>query len=82
MKASCEKLHLVGINMVFSPVGILQYTRGLIFIPTKAFARDYGITGVHLSVCLFVITWTDLDKIFWEGSQGKSKPKFVFGYDR
>jgi len=23
-------------------------------IPAKAFARDYGITGVGLSVCLFV----------------------------
>jgi len=42
-----------------------------LFIPAKA--RDYGITGVGLSVCLFVTTitkktWTDLDEIFWEGS--------------
>ena len=27
-------------------------------IPTKAFARDYGITGVGLSVCFFVTTIT------------------------
>ena len=26
----------------------------VIIIPTKAFARDYVITGVGLSVCLFV----------------------------
>jgi len=26
----------------------------VVVIPTKAFARDYGITGVRLSVCLFV----------------------------
>ena len=25
-----------------------------IVIPAKAFAMDYGITGVRLSVCLFV----------------------------
>ena len=25
-----------------------------VFIPTKAFVRDYVITGVGLSVCLFV----------------------------
>jgi len=31
----------------------------LVFIiPAKAFARDYGITGVGLSVCLFVTTIT------------------------
>ena len=29
-----------------------------IIIPAKAFARDYGITGVRLSVCLFVTTIT------------------------
>jgi len=29
-----------------------------IFIPAKAFARDYVITGVGLSVCLFVTTTT------------------------
>ena len=27
-------------------------------ISVKAFARDYGITGVRLSVCLFVTTIT------------------------
>jgi len=32
--------------------------RGGIFIPAKAFARDYGITGVRLSVCLSVATIT------------------------
>ena len=26
----------------------------VIIIPAKAFARDYGITGVRLSVCLSV----------------------------
>ena len=26
----------------------------VVIIPAKAFARDYGITGVRLSVCLFV----------------------------
>jgi len=44
-------------------------------IPAKA--RDYVFTGVGLSVCLFVClfvttilnkTWTNLDKIFGEGS--------------
>jgi len=49
----------------------------ILIIPAKAFARDYVITGVGLSVCLFVClfvttilnkTWTDLDEIFWEGS--------------
>ena len=48
-------------------------------IPAKA--RDYVFTGVGLSVCLSVClfvclfvttilnkTWTNLDKIFWEGS--------------
>ena len=39
------------------------------FIPTKA--RDYVFTGVGLSVCLS-------GKV----PRGKSKPKFVFGYDR
>ena len=29
-----------------------------IIIPAKAFARDYVITGVVLSVCLFVTTIT------------------------
>jgi len=45
----------------------------IVIIPAKAFARDYAITGVRLSVCLSVTTilnktWTDLDEIFWEGS--------------
>jgi len=26
----------------------------IVIIPVKAFARDYGITGVGFSVCLFV----------------------------
>ena len=26
----------------------------IVIIPAKAFARDYGITSVRLSVCLFV----------------------------
>ena len=26
----------------------------VVIIPAKAFSRDYGITGVRLSVCLFV----------------------------
>jgi len=30
----------------------------LLIIPAKAFARDYVITGVGLSVCLFVTTIT------------------------
>ena len=30
----------------------------VISIPAKAFARDYGITGVRLSVCLSVTTIT------------------------
>ena len=33
-------------------------TKRVIVIPAKAFARDYGITGVHLSVCLSVTTIT------------------------
>ena len=28
--------------------------RNKFIIPAKDFARDYGITGVRLSVCLFV----------------------------
>ena len=53
-------------------------------IPAKA--RDYGISGV---VCLSVCyqdnkmkrgrIWT---KFFGKVPRGKSKPKFVFGYDR
>ena len=31
-----------------------KISRIYIIIPTKAFARDYVITGVGLSVCLFV----------------------------
>jgi len=33
-------------------------TGELLVIPAKAFARDYGITGVRLSVCLSVTTIT------------------------
>jgi len=29
-------------------------SRGVLIIPATAFARDYVITGVRLSVCLFV----------------------------
>jgi len=40
----------------------LQAIIATIIIPAKAFARDYGITGVRLSVrlfvCLFVTTIT------------------------
>ena len=51
-----------------------QQVLTIIIIPAKA--RDYGVTGVGLSVCLFVCllprklnkTWTDQDEIFWEGS--------------
>ena len=65
-------------------------------IPAKV--RDYVFTGVGLSVCLFVClfvclsvcflprslnkTWTDLEEILGKVPRGKSKPKFVFGYDR
>jgi len=58
---------------------------GFFIIPAKAFARDYVITGVRLSVCLFVTTikrgriWTNF---FGKVLTGKSKPKFVCGYDR
>ena len=31
-----------------------KYIQLVLVIPVKAFVRDYGITGVHLSVCLFV----------------------------
>jgi len=31
-----------------------EVTSADVFIPAKAFARDYGITGVRLSVCLSV----------------------------
>ena len=56
--------------------------------PRESFAsRDYGITGVRLSVCLLPRklnkTWTDLDEIFFQKvPRGKSKRKFVYGYDR
>jgi len=57
--------------VIFATVTLLgcQYDVLIIF-PAKAFARDYGITGVRLSVCFSVTTktWTDLDEIFWEGS--------------
>ena len=36
---------------------LLRYVTAII-IPAKAFARDYGITGVRLSVCLFITTIT------------------------
>jgi len=59
-----------------------------VIIPAKAFARDYVITGVGLSVCLFVCyhdnsikrgrIWT---KFFEKVPRGKSKTKFVCGYD-
>jgi len=60
------------------------------FYPRESFCEDYGITGVRLSVRLFVCLlprklnkkWMDLDGIFWEGSWRKSKRKFVCGYDR
>jgi len=58
----------------------------IVFIPAKAFARDYVITGVGLSVCLSVChhdnkikrgrIWT---KFFGKVPRGKSKPKFVSG---
>ena len=46
--------------------------------------------SVCLSVCLIVCllprylnkTWTDLDEIFGKVPRRKSKPNFVFGYDR
>jgi len=34
-------------------VHLFEYS-SLVIIPAKAFARDYGITGVRLSVCLSV----------------------------
>jgi len=37
-----------------SAVNIQGYASPELVIPTKAFARDYEITGVRLSVCLFV----------------------------
>jgi len=43
-------------------LGVYNYAHALLNIPAKAFARDYGITGVRLSVrlsvCLFVTTIT------------------------
>ena len=50
---------------VFTPKCYIA-SKWTVIIPTKAFARDYGITGVHLSVrlsvclsvCLFVTTIT------------------------
>jgi len=38
---------------IYTPFPALLYRLPFI-IPTKAFARDYGITGVRMSVCLFV----------------------------
>ena len=63
----------------------------LLVIPAKA--RDYVFTGVGLSVCLSVCLfvcyhdnkikrgriWT---KFFGKVPRGKSKPKFLFSYDR
>ena len=37
---------------------IKEQKNELVIIPAKAFARDYVITGVSLSVCLFVTTIT------------------------
>jgi len=63
----------------------LRLTITKVFIPAKAFARDYGITGVRLSVCLFVCLfvcyhdneikrgriWT---KFFGKVPRGKASP--------
>jgi len=65
------------------------------FISAKA--RDYVVTGVGLSVCLFLCLFVCLfvcyhdnlikrgwicTKFFGKVPMGKSKPKFVFSYDR
>jgi len=39
------------------PKIIINDTINIFFVPAKAFARDYGITGVRLFVCLSVCQW-------------------------
>ena len=50
---------LVTSQRLINSLAVLSFDCYLrIFIPAKAFARDYVITGARLSVCLFVTTIT------------------------
>jgi len=48
-------------------------------IPAKAFARDYGITGVRLSVRLFVLSVTAITKYNVDGSGRNFLGSFLGG---
>ena len=73
----CARLSVLSISLK-----LISFLPRLV-IPAKA--RDYVFTGVGLSVCLSVFLlprgriWT---KFFGTVPRGKSKPKFVVGYDR
>ena len=58
----------------------IRMPRMLFFYPRESFREglwNHRRTFVCLSVCLLPRllnkTWTDLDEIFWEGSQGKKQ---------
>jgi len=83
----CIKSHINGIVKVLYENQKDNFQHFQIVIPAKA--RDYGIICIGLSVCLFVCyqdkkikrgrIWM---KFFGKVPRGKSKRKFVFGYDR
>ena len=51
-EAGCKLLYPVTfLTLLYS---FMPLTVIILIIPAKAFAKDYGITGVRLSVCLFV----------------------------
>ena len=47
-------IFLVPLRVTVARLRHLSHSENLLIIPAKAFARDYVITGVRLSVCLFV----------------------------
>ena len=51
----CATVKFVSICVItIRPIPLNNYCVSNFIIPAKAFARDYVITGVGLSVCLFV----------------------------
>jgi len=53
-----QNLPVLEIHTLYLSCLCLNYKYNCPIIPAKAFARDYGITGVRLSVCLSVTTIT------------------------
>ena len=47
-------IFLVPLRVTVARLRHLSHSENLLIIPAKAFARDYVITGVRLSVCLSV----------------------------